>query len=381
MRKVAVIGVGSTVFGKLPQESVEELGRKAVVNAIKDAGIKPKDINFCYCATRYGGGVIGQRVLKEVGLTWIEVVNVENACSGGATAVRGVWYGIASGLYDVGIAIGIESMTTSPIAGKLIPPQEGDLEGQLGMVVPARFALSMRRHMEKYGSTLEEFAKVSVKNHRNGCLNPYSQYKKELSVEEVLNSRMICDPITLLQCCPNTDGAAAVILCSMAVAKRYTSKPITVAASVLKGGDYLFRWKEMAFSNATWRCAKEAYEMASCGPEDLDLIELHDPFTYNEISHYEELGLCKEGEGGRLIDEGVTEIEGDKPVNPSGGLLSRGHPLSATGVEQIAELVWHLRGEAGPRQVKNSKVGLAHVMGGQVAGLEAASVAIHILKK
>ena len=381
MREVAVIGVGSTVFGKLPGESVEELGRKAVEAALKDAGIKPRDIEFCHCATCFGGLVIGGRVLKEVGITAIEIVNVENACAGGATALRGVWYGIASGLYDVGIALGVESMTTSPIAGKLIPPAEGDLEGILGMSTVARWALSMRRHMERYGSSLEQFAKVSVKNHHNGCLNPYSQYKKELTIEEVLNSRMICDPITLLQCCPNTDGAAAAILCSMEKARQYTSKPIAIAASVLTAGDYMFRWKEMAFSDMYRGCAKKAYEMAGCGPEDIDVIELHDPFTYNEISHYEELGLCKEGEGARLIDEDITEIGGEKPVNPSGGLLSRGHPLSATGVEQIAELVWHLRGEAGNRQIPNAKVGLAHTMGGQVAGLEGAAVSIHILKR
>jgi len=381
MREVAVIGVGSSEFGKLPDQSVENLGRIAVESAINDAGIKPKDIQFSYCSTCFGGPIIGQRILKEVGVTGVEIVNVENACAGGATAFRGVWYGISSGLYDFGIAIGVESMTTSPIAGKLIPPPEGDLEGSLGMTMPARFALSMRRHMEKYGSTPEQFAKVSVKNHRNGCLNPYSQYKKELTIEEILNSRMICDPITLLQCCPNTDGAAAAILCPMEIASRYTTKPIIVAASVLKGGDYVFKWKDIALSDMTIKCALESYEMAGCGPDDLDVIELHDAFAYNEISHYEELGLCKEGEGGLLIDEGITEIGGGKAVNPSGGLLSRGHPLSATGVEQIAEIVWHLRGEAGSRQVENAKVGLAHTMGGQIAGLEAASVSIHILKR
>jgi benzoylsuccinyl-CoA thiolase BbsB subunit len=381
MRKVAVIGAGSTVFGKLPGENVEELGRKAVQAAIKDAGIKPKEINFCYCATCFGGMVIGERILKEVGIVGIETVNVENACAGGATAFRGVWHGIASGLYDVGVAIGVESMTTSPIAGKLIPPADGDLEGVLGNSTPAHWALRMRRHMVKYGTTLEQFAKVSVKNHHNGCLNPYSQYKKELTVDEVLNSKMICDPLTILQCCPNTDGAAAAILCSMKIAKRYTIKPIVVAASVLKGGDYIFRQREIAISDMTLNSAKEAYEAASCGPEDIDLIELHDPFTYNEIAHCEELGLCKEGEGGRLIDEGVTEIGGRKPVNPSGGLLSRGHPLSATGVEQIIELVWHLKGEGGSRQVPNAKVGLAHTMGGQAAGVEGGAVSIHILKR
>lgn len=381
MREVAVIGVGSTVFGKFPERLLEAMGSEAVWAAINDANISPKEIQFAHCSTLFGSMVCGQRILAEAGISGIEVINVENACAGGATAFRGVWYAIASGLYDIGLAIGIESMTTSPIAGKLIPPAAGDLAGEMGNSAPAHFALSMRRHMEKYGTTLEQFAGVSVKNHHNGCLNPYSQYKKELTIEEILNSRMICDPITLLQCCPNTDGAAAAILCPMSIVRKYTNKPISVAASVLKMGDFVSRWKDLASSDLTVKCAREAYEMAGLGPEDIDVCELHDAFTYSELSHYEELGFCQYGEGGRLIDEGMTEIKGRIPVNPSGGLLSRGHPLSATGVEQIAEIVWHLRGEASKRQVAGAKVGLAHTMGGDVANLEAGSCAIHILKR
>jgi benzoylsuccinyl-CoA thiolase BbsB subunit len=380
MREVAIIGVGSTVFGKFRERLLEDMGNEAVWAAINDANINPKEIQFAYCSTLYGGMCSGERVLKEVGISNIEVFNVENACAGGATAFRGVWYAIASGLYDFGVAIGVESMTTSPIAGKLIPPAAGDLSGEMGHNAPAHFALSMRRHMEKYGTTLEQFAKVSVKNHRNGCLNPYSQYHKELSLEEILSSRMVCDPITLLQCCPNTDGAAAAILCPMSMARKYSDKPISIAASVLKMGDYVSRWEDLALSDMSMKCAREAYEMASLGPEDIDVCECHDAFTYSEISHYEELGFCQYGEGGSLIEEGATEITGRIPVNPSGGLLSRGHPLSATGVEQIAEIVWHLRGEAGKRQVPNAKVGLAHTMGGEVANLEAGACAIHILK-
>lgn len=381
MREVAVIGVGSTVFGKFPERSLESMGREAVFAALKHANITPREIKFCYCATMYGGSCIGERVLKEVGITGIETINVENACAGGATAFRGVWFSIASGLYDIGLAIGVESMTTSPTAGKLISPAAGDLEGELGLTTPSHFALIMRKHMEEYGTTLEQCAKVSVKNHHNGCLNPYSQYKKEILLEEVINSRMICDPITLLQCCPNTDGAAVAVLCPMGIARKYTDKPIKVAASVLKMGDYDFRWQDISFSDLTEKCAKEAYDMAGCGPEDIDIFEVHDAFAFNEIAHYEELGLCKRGKGGKLIEEGLTEIGGKIPVNPSGGLLSKGHPLSATGVAQIAEIVWELRGEAGKRQIEDVQLGLAHTMGGQVAGLEAGAAAIHILKR
>jgi benzoylsuccinyl-CoA thiolase BbsB subunit len=380
MREVAIIGAGSTVFGKLPQLLVKDMGAEAVWAAIKHAGISPRDIQFACCATTFGNAVIGERVLTEVGISGIEVFNVENACAGGATSFRGVWHSIASGMYDIGIAIGVESMTTSPIAGKLIPPEPGDLLGELGNSMPAHFALSMRRHMEIYGTTPEQFARVSVKNHHNGCLNPYSQYKKELSVEEILNSRVICDPITLLECCPNTDGAAAVILCAAEKAKKYTSKPVIVAASVLKMGDFEYRWKELASSAMTAKCAKEAYEMASCGPKDVDICELHDAFAYSELAHYEELGFCGYGEGGRFVDSGLADINGQVAVNPSGGLLSRGHPVAATGIEQIAEIVWHLRGEAGDRQVPNAKIGLAHTVGGEVANLESGACAVHILK-
>ena len=234
--------------------------------------------------------------------------------------------------------------------------------------------------MYEYGTTLEQFAKISVKNHHNGCLNPYSQYQKELTIEEILNSRMIAEPITLLQCCPNSDGASAVILCSNSVAGRFTSKPIKVAASVLKSGDYLHHWIDATFSDMSYKSAKEAYEMAGCGPEDIDVIELHDAFTVSELMHYEDLCLCAKGDGGILLDSGATQINGKIPVNPSGGLLSKGHPLSATGIAQIVEILWQLKGTAGNRQVENCRVGLAHVIGGSVSSLESGSVGIHIFK-
>lgn len=381
MRDVAVIGIGSTVFGKFPERTVEELGQEAALAAIKDANISPRDIQFAHCATLYGDTVIGQRVLSRVGISGIEVVNVENACAGGATSFRDVWWKVASGLYDIGIALGVESMTTSPIAGKLIPPAKDDIQGQLGFTMPGVAALMMRRHMHQYGSTPEQFAMVSVKNHKHGCLNPYSQFQKNLTIGEILNSRMISDPLTLLQCCANTDGAAAAVLCAADIAYRYTRKPITVAASVLKMGGYSYLWKDITYSDTTASIAREAYEIAGYGPEDMNLIELHDPFTPSEITHYEELGLCPRGEGGRLVEEGATELNGSIPVSVSGGLLSKGHPLSATGVAQIVEIVWQLRGEAGQRQVRDAKIGLAHVMGGQALGIEGGAGSIHILKK
>ena len=380
MREVAIIGVGSTIFGKFPEKAIFELGSEATQAALKDAGVSPKDIQCAYYANLYGGMVEGQAALRDAGITDIEITNVENACTGGATAIRRAWYDIASGLYDIGIATGAESMTTSPIAGKLIPPAKGDLSGELGMNTMAKFALSQRRYMDTSGVTLEQIAMVSVKNHHNGCTNPYSQYKKEFSVEDIINSRLICDPITQLQSCSTTDGAAAVILTSLNVARRYTRKPVIIAASVVRGGDYAFRQKDITFSDVTYKGAKDAYTMAGIGPEDINLCELHDAFAVNELQHYVELGFCERGEEVGLLMDGITNIKGRLPVNPSGGLLSKGHPLSATGVAQIAEIVWQLRGQAGNNQVPDAKVGLAHTLGGEVADLEAGAVGVHILK-
>jgi benzoylsuccinyl-CoA thiolase BbsB subunit len=382
MREVAVIGVGQSMFGKLPEKSVAELGAEAVSAALTDAGISPRDIQVAYASRLYNVWCTAQDILKEVGIRNIEMVNVENTCAGGSTAFRGVWKEIADGHYDIGIAVGVESMTTSPIAGKLIPPEKNDLDGHLGMTMPAMFAMVARRQMEEQGATPEDFAQISVKNHRHACLNPYAQYKKEFTVEEVLNSRMICEPITLLMCCPNTDGAAAAILCSKDIAKKYTTKPIRVIASTLLSGDYKEFQKDITVSPLLGKISNMAYEMAGCGPEDIDLVEMHDAFANEEMLRYEDLGLCKRGEGVGLIRSGATEIGGKIPVNPSGGLLSLGHPLSASGIRTICEIVLHLRNQAGARQTLNAKVGLAHMHGGVVAGMEHGIVAgIHILAR
>jgi benzoylsuccinyl-CoA thiolase BbsB subunit len=382
MREVAVIGVGQSAFGKFPWRTAADLGSEAASAALTDAGISPKDIQVAYAARSCDPSCTAQGVLKEVGIRGLEMVNVENACAGGSTAFRGVWKEIADGRYDVGIAVGVESMTTSPIAGKLIPPEKDDLDGHLGMTMPGMFAMVARRQMEEHGATVEDFAMVSVKNHHHGCLNPKAQYRKEFTVEEVLNSRMICDPVTLLMCCPNTDGAAAAILCSMDVARKHTTKPIRVIASTLLSAGYKYLQEDICVSPVGTKAAKMAYEMAGCDPKDIDLVELHDAFANEEILRYEDLLLCKRGEGVELLRSGATKIGGRIPVNPSGGLLSLGHPLSASGVRTVCEIVLHLRDQAGERQTLNAKVGLAQMLGGIVAGLEHGVVAgIHILAR
>lgn len=381
MREVAVVGVGQSAFGKFPWRTAADLGSEAVRAALDDCGISPRSVEVAYCARAFDASCTAQDVLKEVGIRGIEMINVENACAGGATSFRGVWKEIADGRYDVGIAIGVESMTTSPIAGRLIPPEKSDLDGHLGMTMPAMFAMVARRQMEQ-GATVEDFAQVSVKNHHNGCLNPKAQYKKELSMEEILRSRMICDPITLLMCCPNTDGAAAAILCSMEVARRYTTQPIRVLASALCSAEYKYMQEDICSSPVGIKVAKMAYEMAGVDPKDIDLVEMHDAFANEEILRYEDLMLCEPGNGIHLLRSGATAIGGRIPVNPSGGLLSLGHPLSASGIRTVCEIALHLRGQAGPRQTPKAKVGLAQMLGGLVSNLEHGTVAgIHILAR
>jgi len=383
VRKVVALGVGMTKFGKFPDLPVEQLGRDAVWAAMKDAGIRPKDVQVAYLGNLTEGretghiSCVAQEILRGIGVRGIPTTRVENACASGSTAIREAWLAVGSGLYDLALAVGVEKLTgrgPAPLA------RTGDtLEGIAGFAPPGMWAMRARRHMEQYGTTVEQMARVAVKNRRHGRLNPRAQYPKEVTVEEVRSSPMICSPLTMLDSCPTTDGGAAAILCSEEMAKRYTTRMIYVAAAALQSGTYEST-RNIAVNEIEKRASRQAYEWAGIGPEDLDFAEVHDCFTIAEIVRTENLGFCKEGEGGRLAEEGVTALGGKLPVNPSGGLLCKGHPIGATGVAQVAELVWQLREEAGERQVKGAKVGLAHCSGGFIAQDTGASAVI-ILKR
>lgn len=382
MRDVYILGVGMTKFGKFPEMTITDIARRAFLNAVKDSGINPKAIEVAFIGhvRQPGqGAMVGQRIMRDAGITGIPILNVENICSSGSSAVWCAFSFISSGQFDLAAVIGVEQLS---VLGKgIIPPRQEDLEGLQGMVLPSYFAMVARRHMYEYGTTIEQLAKVSIKNHKNGCLNPYAQFQKEITFEEISHSPMVADPLTVLHCCPTGDGAAAAIICSKDVVMKYNVKPIRIAASVLKSGSYDGGWRDLTTNDQTIRTAREAYEISGIGPEDLDLIELHDCFSIAEIFHYENLGLCKKGEGGRLMDEGKTELNGKIPVNPSGGLLAKGHPLGATGVAQMVEVVWQLRGEAGKRQIPDARVGLTHCVGGVVDGLDLGACTVHILKR
>ena len=380
MRDVVIAGVGIHKFGRFGDKSFEQIGQEAVRMALKDANsMSFKDVQIAFCGHMHGGTGAGHRTLAGIGLTGIPIVNVETACASGATALQQASQGIAAGLYDVALALGVEKMPRGFM--RMTFYSQWQMLSGLG-VNPIMFALRATRHMAEYGTTEEQLAKVSVKNHKNAVLNPYAMYQKALTMEEILHSPIVCYPLRLLMLCAPNEGAAAAILCSRDVAKKHTSKPITVAAVCTGVAQYgtsesVFGRSSTNIENTetTTVVANQAYETAGIGPEDLDLVELQDTDSFSEILYSELLGLCKPGEGGRLIDEGRTEMGGDIPVSVSGGLLSKGEPTGASALGQIVEVTWHLRGDAGPRQVPGAKVGLCHVTG---AG---GNAAVTILKK
>ncbi|MEC7910755.1 MAG: thiolase family protein [Pseudomonadota bacterium] len=378
MSDVYILGVDMIKFGRFPDRSVPNIGAEAALMALDDAGLTIEDMEALYCGNLgQSSGMVGQRILQEIGQTGMPVVNCANACATGATAFREAWTSIKAGLYDVVLAVGVEQMGKGLLGGtgggKGIPK-----EGLLGSgTMPAVFAEAGMEHSRNHGTTFEQFAKISVKNHHHSTMNPKAMYQIETPLEDVMNAEMISYPNTKLMCSVNVDGSAAAVLVSEKKAKELgMERAVRVKASVITSDPYQERDLVMPDVNTcTRKAAKAAYEMAGVGPEDIDLVELHDCFATAEMLHYENLGLCSDGEAGRMIDEGEVELGGKVHVNVSGGLLSKGHPLGATGIANIYEVSTHLRGEAGDRQVEGARLGLTHVIGlGSACG-------IHILEK
>jgi acetyl-CoA acyltransferase len=379
MTDVYVVGVDMIKFGRFPDRSVPNIGAEAALMALDDCGLTIHDMQALYSGNLgQASAMVGQRILQEIGQTGIPVVNVANACATGATAFREGWAAIKAGLYDTVLAVGVEQMGKGLLGGggggTGIPK-----EGLLGSgTMPAVFAEAGMEHTNKYGTTFEQFAKVSVKNHHHSTLNPKAMYQIETPLDVVMNAEMISYPNTKLMCSVNVDGSAAAVLCSEAKVKELglMGRAVKVRASVMSSDPWQARDLVMPDVNSCTRmAAKEAYEMAGLGPDDIDLVELHDCFATAEILHYENLGLCGDGEAGRMIDDGEVALGGRIPVNVSGGLLSKGHPLGATGIANIYEITTPRRGEAGARQVEGARVGMTHVIGlGSACG-------IHILEK
>lgn len=365
MNDVFVAGVAMLKFGRYKDRDVTDLGGEACLAALDDAGLGLRDVQYMAAGCLLqANAMVGQRILHEIGQTGIPVVNVANACATGSTAFRDAVLTVGSGQADVALAVGVEQMGKAGLLGGGGGGSGVRTEGVVGSgLMPAVFGQAGMEHMRAYGTTQAQFAKVAVKNHHHATKNPLSQYQVETPLEQVLEARMVAYPNTLLMCCPSGDGAAAAVVVSGKKA-RELGATVKVRASVLTSDPWSDRdLTHPDVNTLTRNAARLAYEKAGLGPEDLSLVELHDCFATAELLHYENLGLCKDGEAGRMIDAGETTHGGRIPVNVSGGLLSKGHPLGATGVANIYEIVTHLRGRAGERQVPDAKVGLAHVIG------------------
>jgi acetyl-CoA acyltransferase len=390
-----IIGVAMTKFMRYKDKDLIDLGSAATTAALADAGLTIFDADILAAGCLYDTNGIGQRIQKQIGQTGIPVYNVTNACATGATAFRVAAMAIKAGEASIGLAVGLEQMGKVGLLGAQAgQPKDktfqasgrygavGPVEGVLGTsLMPGTFAQSGMEYAYQHdGVGFEQFAKVAQKNHAHSTLNPLAQYQKAFSLDEIMTAEMIAYPNTLLMCCPTGDGAAAAVLCS---GERLTSMPaevrrraVKVSASVMTSDPYVDGGSvQFDVNTLTRQAADKAYEQAGVAPEDLDLVELHDCFATAELRHYDNLRLCPEGGAGEWIDKGGPWRDGQIPVNVSGGLLSKGHPLGATGIANIYEVATHLRGEAGERQIEGAKVGLTHVIG------LGSACAVHILER
>ncbi|RQO61271.1 propanoyl-CoA acyltransferase [Variovorax sp. KBW07] len=376
MNEPLITGVGISDFGRFPHLNEEALAQAAILSALKDAGVGMRDVQAFYCGNALGGHLPGQRALRELGTGGEAVYNIDNACSSGATAFHLALQALRAGQYETVLVFGMDHL--SGLGGGALPMNERDWNNRRGMIMPALYAMRAKRYMHERGVPAEVLADVAVKNRRHGMLNPIATFCRPVTREEVLASRMVADPLTLLQCCPGVvDGAAALVLSTRP--SRGTAKPVRVLASVVQSGLFEINQVDMTEAEITRRAARLAYEQAGVGAGDLSLIELHDAFTISELLYYEALGLCEPGEGPGLLASGATALCGRIPVNASGGLLAKGHPPGATGVAQIVELCEQLQQRAGKRQVRDARIGLSQVTGGGIWGVDHAACSIHIL--
>jgi acetyl-CoA C-acetyltransferase len=383
MRDIAIIGIGMTDFGELWNDSLRDLFVKAALEAMDDAGVDHIDglVAGCMSPGLFAGQEhIGSLLADYLGQAPIPGVRVESACASGGMALRtGIAY-VASGMHDVVLCGGVEKMTDvsgAQATYALATAADQDYEAFHGATFPGLYALMATAHMHKYGTKREDLAQVAVKNHDNGLLNPHAQYRMKITVDQVINSVKVADPLNILDCSPITDGAAAVIICPLEMAKKLKKKPIVKVAASAHATDTiaLHQRADMTWLKSTADAAARAYKMAGVKPLDIDFAEVHDCFTISEICVLEALGVVKKGQGGKATREGLTARDGKYPLNPSGGLKSKGHPVGATGIAQIHEIVTQLRGEAGKRQLKNARRGLAQNMGGS-----GGSAVVHILE-
>jgi len=387
MRDVAVIGTGVTKFGELWDKSFRQLITEAGSKAILEAGVSGTEIDALYVGSMGSGRFIGQEHIGALvadcsGFSHLHIpsTRVESACASGGLAVRQGYLSVASGINDIVVVGGIEKMTDvvgTEATNTLATVADQEWEAFFGATFPGLYAMIATKHMNDYGTTREQLAQVAVKNHANGALNPNAQFKREISVDAVINAPPVSYPLGMLDCSPVSDGAATVVLCAAEKAKKYTDTPVKIIASGQASDTLaLHGRRDICTFDSTVHAAKMAYKQANIKPKDIDVAEVHDCFTIAEILAIEDLGFVKKGEGGKAIENKITTLDGTTPVNTSGGLKAKGHPIGATGVAQIAEIVAQIQGTADQRQVKDAKIGLAHNIGG--AG---ASCVVHILEE
>lgn len=380
-RKTYVVGVGMTKFEKPGARDWDypEMAQEAAGQALHDAGVPYDQVQQAVAGYCFGDSTCGQRAVYGLGLTGIPVYNVNNNCSTGSTALFLAKQLVEGGLADCVLAVGFEKMEKGSLGVKYTD-RTIPLDKHFGLMVelrgmadapgaPQMFGNAGREHMERHGTTARQFAKIGVKNHRHSVNNPRSQFQSDYSLDDVLAAKVIYEPLTKLQCCPTSDGGAAAVVVSEDFVRRHKlgDRAIEIAGMAM-ATDFDTSFGErscikLVGYDMSREAANRAYEQSGLGPENVDVIELHDCFSVNELLTYEALGLCPEGQGGQLVDEGAVTYGGRWVVNPSGGLISKGHPLGATGLAQCAELVWQLRGEAEARQVSGAKVGLQHNLG------------------
>jgi acetyl-CoA C-acetyltransferase len=386
MREVAVIGIGETKFGELWDKSFREIGIEAGLLAIQDAKIKGEEIDALYIGNMSAGRFIDQEhiaplVADYVGLAGenVPATRIEAAGASGGLAVAQAYMAVASEVHDIVVVGGAEKMTdVSEVHAQEILASTADQEWEsvFGATFASLHAMMARRHMHKFGTTKEQLGMVAVKNHQNAEKNPNAQYRRAMSLDVVLKAPMVAEPLGLFDCAPLSDGAAALVLCPLDKARKYTEKPVKIA-SAGQAGDYmaLHDRRDICTMDASVVAAKKAYRYAGIEAKDIDLAEVHDNYTISEILAIEDLGFFEKGKGGFATEEGKTALNSEISVNPSGGLKARGQPVGATGVAQAVEVVRQLRGEAGDRQVKDAQYGLTHNVGGT-----GASVIVHIFQ-
>ncbi|MBN2423302.1 thiolase domain-containing protein [Candidatus Woesearchaeota archaeon] len=372
MRKVAIIGIGMTKFGNLWDRDLVSLSVEAGMKACHDANISQEEVEALYGGTMSGGLFVNQEHVAALlgdfsGLKNIPCTRVEAACASGGLALRQAYIDVASGMHDIVVAGGVEKMTDiggAAVTKTLATAASQEWEAVYGATFPGLYAMVAKLHMHKYGTTEKQLAMCAVKNHKNAVYNPFAQFRREISVQDVLNSQKVADPLNLLDCSPITDGAASVILASEKKAKKLCKKPIWILGSGHAIDTISLHDREdITTLKATVEAAKQAYKQAKLSPKDIDCVEVHDCFTIAELCAVEDLGFCKKGESGKFIESGHTQIGGSIPVNTSGGLKAKGHPIGASGIAQVIEAVLQLRGEAKGRQV-DAKIAMTHNVGG-----------------